>query len=45
MEYRKLPRDEEKLSVIGLGSGSLGRKVKCYWLREWFIRTSKRRRN
>ena len=24
MEYRKLPRDEEKLSVIGLGSGSLG---------------------
>ena len=24
MEYRKLPRGEEKLSVIGLGSGSLG---------------------
>lgn len=24
MEYRKLPIDEEKLSVIGLGSGSLG---------------------
>lgn len=24
MEYRKLPRGEEKLSVIGLESGSLG---------------------
>ena len=24
MEYRKLPRGEEKLSVIGFGSGSLG---------------------
>ncbi len=24
MEYRKLPRGEEKLSVIDLGSGSLG---------------------
>ena len=24
MEYRKLPRGEGKLSVIGLGSGSLG---------------------
>ena len=24
MEYRKFPRGEEKLSVIGLGSGSLG---------------------
>ena len=24
MEYRKLPRGEVKLSVIGLGSGSLG---------------------
>lgn len=24
MEHRKLPRGEEKLSVIGLGSGSLG---------------------